>query len=373
MGEAVISSSDSRRSRPGAKVSGGITYGPDELTQAWDAGPFTLECGAELDVEVAYRTWGKLSADADNAVVVCHALTGDANVDRWWAAAVGPGRGIDTDRYLVVASNVIGGCYGTTGPTSLNPATGQPWGLDFPPVTIRDMVRLQRGLLDELGVRRVATVIGGSMGGMQVLEWAAMYPEMVSSIVPIAVGADHSPWCIGLSEAQRNAIFADPHWAGGRYPADAPPRQGLAVARQIGMISYRSPEAFGAKFGREGDGQTYSVESWLRYHGEDLVQRFDANTYVLLSRAMDSHDVARDRDSKATALGAIICPALVVGITSDVLYPLEEQHELVRLIPNAELSVLDVPHGHDGFLIDAGTVATRIGAFLARRAGVKVA
>jgi homoserine O-acetyltransferase len=352
---------------------GAIAYGADALTRVWDAGPFTLECGVELAVQVAYRTWGSLNAAADNAVIVCHALTGDANVDRWWASAVGPGRGIDTDRWFVVASNVIGGCYGTTGPTSLNPATGRCWGPDFPPVTIRDMVRLQRGLLDELGVRRVATVTGGSMGGMQVLEWAAMYPELVSSIVPIAVGADHSPWCIGLSEAQRNAIFADPDWADGHYAEHSQPRRGLAVARQIGMISYRSPQSFGGRFGRASEGEVYSVESWLRYHGEELVQRFDANTYVLLTRAMDSHDVARDRGSKAEVLAGITCPALVVGITSDVLYPLAEQHELVRLLPNAELSVLDVPHGHDGFLIEAGTVAGRIGAFLARRAGVKVA
>ncbi len=347
------------------------SYGPDQVTRWLDAGPFEVEAGVTLPrVRVAYRTWGRLNPARDNAVVVCHALTGDANVDRWWEPLIGPGRGVDTEQWFVVASNVLGGCYGTTGPTSLDPATGEPYGPDFPRVTIRDMVRLQRRLIDHLGVRRIATVVGGSMGGMQALEWAALYPELVRSIVPIAVGAEHSPWCIGISEAQRQAVYTDPDWQGGRYTRR--PARGLAVARQIGMISYRSPQSFGERFGRRG-GEAFEVESYLRHQGEALVARFDANTYVNLTYAMDSHDLGRERGGKQAALAAVTCPALVIGISSDVLYPVAEQRELVELLPAAHYLELDVPHGHDGFLVEGEMVGEAVGRFLAEASGQAVA
>ena len=340
-------------------------YGPNEATSWWRAGNFTLESGERLpDVEVAYRTWGELNDDASNAVLVCHALTGDANVDVWWGDAVGPGSGIDTERYFVICSNVLGSCYGTTGPTSLRPGTNRRYGSAFPHVTIRDIVRLQRGLLSHLGIRRLALVVGGSMGGMQVLEWAVMYPDVVCAAAPISVGANHSPWCIGVSEAQRQAIFADPNWNDGDYPPDRPPSAGLSIARQIAIVSYRSPASFKMKFGRGRNGHGFDVEAYLRYQGEALVDRFDAATYVALTYAMDSHDIARGRGTVAQVLGGISAPVLVVGISSDVLYPVEEQHELTELIPDSRYVELDVPNGHDGFLIEHQAVSGEVGAFL---------
>ncbi len=351
-------------------------YGADELTRWFAAGDFGVEEGTVLpDVTVAYRTWGRLNAARDNAVIVCHALTGDQNADRWWGTAIGPGRGIDTDRWFVICSNVLGGCYGTTGPGAADPARGRPWGPDFPHVTVRDLVRLQHRLLEHLGVRRVALVVGGSMGGMQVLEWAIMYPDIVDAIAPISVGAVHSPWCIGVSEAQRQAIFADPDWRDGRYPPDRPPLRGLAVARQVAIVSYRSPASFEEKFGRRQDWGSnaeeglFDVESYLRHQGQALVERFDANTYVTLTYTMDSHDVGRGRGGVAAALGAVRAPALVIGISSDVLYPVEEQHELADLLPAATYEELDVPHGHDGFLIEHQAVGGLVGGFLSERAG----
>ncbi|MDX1689485.1 MAG: homoserine O-acetyltransferase [Acidimicrobiia bacterium] len=332
-------------------------YGPDARTRWFDAGSVALESGAVVPgVRIAYRTWGRLSPSADNAILVCHALTGDANVDRWWGPVIGPGRALDTDRYFVVASNVIGGCYGSTGPTSPHPSTGIPWGPDFPAVTIRDMVAVQHSLVDHLGIRRLALVVGGSMGAMQALEWAIEHPDVVGSVAPIAVGATHSAWCIGISEAQRQAIQADPAWEDGRYDPRRPPAAGLAVARQIAMVSYRSPESFGERFGRDTNGSGFEVESYLRHQGRKLVARFDANTYVLLTRSMDSHDVGRDRGGVAAALGGIAAPTTVVGITSDVLYPVAEQRDLVDLVPGARYVELDIPHGHDGFLVDAAAV-----------------
>jgi homoserine O-acetyltransferase len=345
-----------------------IHYGTDERTQFWEAGNFALESGTVLpSVTVAYRTWGRLNEAANNAVLVCHALTGDANVDGWWGEAIGPGAGIDTDRYFVVASNVLGGCYGTTGPTSVDPATGDRYGPDFPDLTIRDMVRLQRALVARLGIRRLVTVVGGSMGGMQVLEWAAGYPDIVDTAIPISIGADHSPWCIGVSEVQRNAVAADPKWRDGRYDPAEPPTAGLALARQIAIISYRSPDSFDAKFGRRATDGGYDVSSYLEYQGSVLVDRFDANTYMTLTRAMDTHDVGRDRGGIAAALGRLTMPVLVIGISSDVLYPVAEQRRLAKLVPNAKYVELDVPHGHDGFLIEHQAVGTEVQRFLAAR------
>ncbi len=328
-------------------------------------GPFALESGLRLpSVTVAYRTWGRPNARGDNAVLVCHALTGSADVDRWWGALLGPGRALDPDRDFVVCSNVLGGCYGTTGPTSLRPGGQRRWGGDFPAVTVRDIVRAQAALLDALGIRRLRLVVGGSLGGMQALEWALLFPDRVDAIAPIAVSARHSAWCIGLSEAQRQAIYADPRWRGGHYPPDDGPAAGLAVARQIAMCTYRSRASLEGRFSRgEAESGGFAVESWLRHHGRTLVDRFDANTYVTLTRAMDTHDVGRGRGGWREALATVHVPALVVSIDSDVLYPPLEQEELAAALPAGTLATLRSPHGHDAFLIEGETTNALVARF----------
>lgn len=316
---------------------------------------FELETGQVLrEVPVAYEAWGRLNQRRDNVVVVCHALTGDAHAEAWWGPLIGPGRVLDTDRYLVVCLNVPGSPYGTVSPVTDDPATGRPYGADFPRVTVRDAVALHRRALDQLGVRQVALAIGGSMGGMQVLEWA-FFGDYVRAVVPIAVGGRHSAWCIGWSEAQRQAIYADPRWQGGRYDPADPPAAGLAAARMAAMISYRSRTSFEDRFGRsveDGQDGAFAVESYLRYQGDKLVRRFDANCYVRLTQLMDTHDVARGRGAYPDVLARVEQPALIIGIDSDVLYPLEEQEELARHIPQAELAIVRSPHGHDAFLIE---------------------
>jgi homoserine O-acetyltransferase len=342
-------------------------------TRIWRApGLFVLESGAALpDVTVAYRTWGQLNAEGTNAVLVCHALTGSADVDRWWGGVLGAGRALDPERDFVVCSNVLGGCYGTTGPGSLRPDEGRRWGASFPDVTIRDLVRLQAALLDALGVRRLRLVVGGSMGGMQVLEWALLFPGRVEAIAPIAVSARHSAWCIGLSEAQRQAIYADPRWRGGHYPPDDPPEAGLAAARMVAMCTYRSRESLEGRFGRGlAEPGLFGVQGWLHHHGRVLVDRFDANAYVTLTRAMDSHDVGRGRGGWRAALAGVRVPALVVSIDTDVLYPPVEQEELAAALPRARLVTLRSPHGHDAFLIEAEATNARLTEF---RAGLEEA
>lgn len=316
-------------------------------------GPFQLESGVVLPaVEVAWQSWGRLAAEGNNAVLVCHALTGSAAADTWWQGLFGPGRTLDPERDFIVCASVLGGCYGTTGPTTPGP-DGRPWGPDFPAITIRDIVRLQALLLESLGVRRLRLVIGGSMGGMQALEWPLLFPDKVEAAVVIATSARHSAWCIGISEAQRQAIYADPLWQGGRYLPAAPPRAGLAAARAMAMITYRSRASFEERFGRdENQLESFAIASYLEYQGQKLVDRFDANSYVTLTRAMDSHDVGRGRGGAAAALSRVGQPVLVVSIPSDVLYPPAEQEELTRLLPQGQLATLESHHGHDAFLID---------------------
>jgi homoserine O-acetyltransferase len=328
-----------------------------------------LEAGRRLaPVRVAYRTWGVLNEAGDNAVVVCHALTGSADADRWWAGMFGPGRALDPDRDFVVCANLLGSCYGTTGPTAIDPASGRRYGPDFPPVTVRDMVRLQFALLQHLGVRRVQLALGGSLGGMLALEWPLLYPALVRAVAPIAVSGRHSAWCIGLSEAQRQAICADPLWRDGRYAPESPPAAGLAVARMIAMCTYRSRASFDQRFDRRPQDETglFAVESYLRHQGRKLVDRFDACTYMKLTEAMDAHDVARGRGGYEETLRGVRQPALVVSIPSDVLYPPEEQEELARLLPHAELRRLDSPHGHDSFLIDTDALSEMVVEFRRR-------
>jgi homoserine O-acetyltransferase len=358
---------------------------PQVAVVATPEDPLKLEYGAALEhVSVTFETYGELSAERDNAVLLCHALTGSAHaagvhpsapgereVPGWWDPLVGPGKAIDTRTHFVVCSNVLGGCYGTTGPSSVDPATGEPYRLRFPRYTVRDMVAVQRRLLDTLGIESLKAVIGGSMGGMQALEWAATYPERVRSFVAIAVGTRHSAWAIGLNEVARRAITSDPAWMGGEYPVGTQPEAGLGLARAVAMLSYRSVDSLEAKFGRERVSQTrellapsFEIESYLAYQGVKLVRRFDANTYLYLTRAMDDFDLAEGRGRLKEVLGRLTMPALVMGIDSDVLYPEREQRELVAGLPNAEYARIRSPHGHDAFLIEFPQLAARLRRFL---------
>ncbi len=339
--------------------------------------PFVTERGDRLPgVTVAYRTWGRLNAAADNAVVICHALTGDADAPAWWPGLIGPGRLVDPDRHFVVCANALGSCYGTTGPGTLD-ADGRRLGSRFPRVTIRDQARLHARLLNRLGVRSVALAVGASMGGMQALELALVDreagPDRVRRLVLIGMGARHGAWQIGISEAQRLAIRADANWQGGDFPPDAPPAAGLAAARAAAMMTYRSAALFDERFGRAaheprtapGDPR-YAIESYLRYQGAKLVGRFDAGSYVRLTEAMDDHDVGRGRgrEDAASALARLAADALCVGISSDVLYPPEESRALAALLPHGHYAELVSPFGHDAFLVDFEALDALVRPFL---------
>jgi homoserine O-acetyltransferase len=328
-------------------------------------GEFVLESGAVLrDVDIAYRTWGDPANAAGHAVLICHALTGSADVEAWWPGIIGAGRAFDPARDYVICANILGSCYGTTGPVSIKPGTADRYRADFPGISVRDMVELERTLLDALGVQFLELVTGPSLGGMQALEWALMYPERVGSIVPIGVGGRHSAWCIGISEAQRAAIAADPNWNQGYYSDDATPDKGLAAARMMAICSYRSWESFDDRFGRERrDDDLYEVQSYLRHQGTKINDRFDANTYVTLTHAMHTHDLGRDRGAYTEVLSRISQPALIVSVSSDALYPPEEQRFLADHLPNAQYEILDCPHGHDGFLIETEKLGAMITGF----------
>lgn len=316
--------------------------------------PFVTESGYRLAApRAAYRTWGRLNRARDNVVLVFHALTGNCHADDWFDGFFGPRRLLDPLNRFILCVNVPGSCYGSTGPASVNPRTGRRYRADFPEITIRDMVRFHQRLLDALQIRGVELAIGGSMGGMQALEFCAMDRRARSAIL-IGMGKSHSPWSIALNHVQRQAIRNDPHWEGGYYPEDRPPVRGLALARQIAMNSYRSPENFASKFGREKrrDDGRFQVESYLDYQGEKLARRFDAVSYMRLSRAMDSHDVGRGRGGAAEALSRIDIPVLVAGIDSDRLYPTPEQRELAGLLARGRYAEIRSPHGHDAFLIE---------------------
>lgn len=328
-------------------------------------GEFALENGERLQqVEIAYRTWGDRANAADNAILICHALTGSADVDAWWPSIIGAGKAFDPAHDFIVCANILGSCYGTTGPVSLRPGTNERYRADFAQVTVRDMVELQRVLLDELGVTRLELVTGPSLGGMQALEWAVSYPERVDSLVPIGVGGRHSAWCIGISEAQRAAIAADPNWNDGYYADDSPPSRGLSAARMMAVCTYRSWQSFDRRFGRERrDDELYQVQSYLRHQGEKINGRFDANTYVTLTHAMHSHDLSRGRGDYIDVLAGIAQPALVVSVSSDALYPPEEQLQLAEHLPAAQYEILDSVHGHDGFLIETDDLGGKIRRF----------
>ncbi len=330
--------------------------------------PLKLEFGDTLpELQIAYRTWGTLNASRDNAIVICHGLTGSADADRWWKEMFGHGNAFDEETDFIISTNTLGGCYGSTGPVSINPKTNKPYGASFPQITIRDMVQAQKRLIDFLGVQKIKMVIGGSLGGMQALEWALMFPSSVESVVTISASGRHSAWCIGISEAQRHAIYADADFKNGDYDLHKQPKKGLAAARMMAMLTYRSKQALDERFARRQQANgLYEVESYLRYQGQKLVERFDANTYITLTKAMDTHDVARNRGDYETVLKQLSAPTLIISADSDVLYFPEEQEELARLIPNSELAVMHTPNGHDAFLIDIAEVARLVAEFRQR-------
>jgi homoserine O-acetyltransferase/O-succinyltransferase len=328
--------------------------------------PFVTEGGFTFpEIEVDFKTWGELNTNGDNAVVICHALTGNAAADTWFSGLFAPGGVLDTGNYFVVCANVPGSCYGTTGPRSINPDTGKPWGGDFPRITIRDMVNVQRKLLDRLGVQGIEFVIGGSMGGMQALEFGIM-DDRVRAMVPIAMGMAHSPWAIGISEAQRRAIYSDPNWQGGHYTNGTRPVNGISTARMMAMITYRTAGLFSERFGRNSqDGQDiFQVESYLNYQGQKLAGRFDAVTYVRLTQAMDTHDISRGRGSFNDVLAGVNIPAMIIGIDTDVLYPVNEQKELASMLPLGQYSEITSLYGHDAFLIEFRQLQSLLGNFL---------
>jgi homoserine O-acetyltransferase len=351
--------------------------------------PLRLDSGVELGpVTVAYQTYGRLNADRSNAILICHALTGDHYVadphpitgkPGWWSELVGPGRILDTDRYFLICSNVLGGCMGTTGPKEINPATGKPWGLSFPVITIGDMVQLQARLLDHLGIDQLFCVIGGSMGGMQVLDWAANYPERVFSAVPIATASVHSAQNIAFHEVGRQAIIADPDWCGGDYLAqEKNPVRGLAVARMAAHITYLSEQALHRKFGRNlqdrssfgyGFDADFQVESYLRYQGSTFVERFDANSYLYITRAMDYFDLAAEHGGVlANAFANTKTRFCVVSFSSDWLFPTPESravvHALNRVAANVSFVEVESDKGHDAFLLDEPEFHATLAGFL---------
>ncbi len=354
-----------------------------------------LDCGVTLpELTVAYRTYGTLDAARANAVLVCHALTGDqypaetspvTGKEGWWTQVVGPGRPVDTAKYFVICANVLGGCMGSTGPRSLRP-DGTRWGTDFPPVTIRDMVRAQKRLVEHLGIERLFAVLGGSMGGMQVLEWAATYPDALFAAVPIATASHHSAQNIAFHEVGRQAIFADPEYHGGRYHEHATiPARGLAVARMAAHITYLSEAALARKFGRRLQngglsifGDMFQVESYLRHQGSTFVRRFDANAYLTITRAMDYFDLAADHgDDLAAAFAGTRARFCVVSFSSDWLFPTRESRALVRALNRAaaNVSFVEIPtdKGHDAFLLDEPDFHRTLAGFLAgcaERAGL---
>ena len=359
-----------------------FAYPPEEMV---------LESGEKLGpITLAYETYGQPNADRSNAILILHALSGDAHVagyntpeDRkpgWWDEAVGPGKMFDTDRYWVICSNVIGGCKGSTGPSSIDPRTGKPYGLRFPVVTIGDMVNAQRHLIDHLGIDRLLAVVGGSMGGMQALQWAVAYPQRVRACLPLASTARLSPQTIALNEVGRQAIYRDPFWNHGDYYDGPRPDSGLALARMIGHITYLSDKSMHRKFGRrlrnrEKYGYDFSVEfeveSYLQYHGENFIRRFDANSYLYITKAMDYFDLANGNGSLLTAFQAVTdVRFLVVSFTSDWLYPSYQSREIVSALKGVGADVtycdVDSDYGHDAFLLEVDTLTGLIGDFLAR-------
>lgn len=368
--------------RPSSKVA---RFGPDE--------PLRLDSGGTLSpFEIAYETYGELNADKSNAIYVCHALTGDQYVASthpvtgkpgWWSSIVGPGKPVDTDRFFVVCSNVVGSCMGSTGPASLNPSTNRPYATDLPILTIPDMVRAQAMLIDRLGIDTLFAVIGGSMGGMQVLQWAAAHGDRVFAALPVATGARHSSQNIAFHEVGRQAVMADPDWRGGRYiEAGVRPHKGLAVARMAAHVTYLSEAALHRKFGRNlqdrerfgfGFEADFQIESYLRHQGTSFVDRFDANAYLYLTRAMDYFDIAAEHGGRlADAFKGTRTRFCLVSFSSDWLFPTTESRAVVHALNAAAASVsfveIDTDKGHDAFLLHEPVFFAAIEGFIASAA-----
>ncbi len=351
--------------------------------------PMRLDSGETLGpITLAYETCGQLNADCSNAILICHALSGDAHAAGltrdgkvgWWDDCIGPGKAFDTNNYFVICSNVIGGCQGSTGPGSINPKTGKPYALQFPVVTVADMVRAQRHLIDYLGIEKLLALAGGSMGGMQVLQWTVSYPERVRAALPLATTARHSPMLIAFSEVGRQAICADPNWNNGDYYDGLRPNTGLALARMIGHITYLSEESMHQKFGRRLNGREhfgfdfetdFAIEGYLHHKGSRFTERFDANTYLYVTKAMDYFDLANGNGSLTQAF-AQCAPImyLVVSFTSDWLYPTYHSREMVSALTGIGADVtycnLQSTWGHDAFLLEVETMTRLISDFLSR-------
>jgi homoserine O-acetyltransferase/O-succinyltransferase len=333
-----------------------------------------LDCGVTLhSPEVAYETYGELNSDKSNAILIAHAFSGDAHAageGGWWANMIGPGLAFDTNKYYVICSNVLGGCRGSTGPGSINPETGCPWAMTFPPITIADMVRLQKLLIDHLGIQRLLAVSGGSMGGMQALEWAVTHPERVAAAIPIATTTRHSAQQIAFNEVGRQAIMADPDWNNGNYYDRKPPGRGLAVARMVGHITYMSDESMREKFGRRlRSPDQFEVESYLTYRGYKFVDRFDANSYIYITRAMDTFDLTHRGGSLANLFEGTRVKFLLISFTSDWLYPAYQSLEIASALRGRNCDVaycnLDSHYGHDAFLVEVEQQTAVVGGFLA--------
>ena len=351
-----------------------------------------LESNARLGpITIAYETLGTLNEDKSNVILVLHALSGDSHVagyyseedqkPGWWEIMVGPGKGIDTDKYFVICPNIIDSCMGSTGPSSINPETGEPYGFDFPVVTIGDMVKAQKALLDHLGIEKILTVVGGSIGGMQVLEWAVRYPGIVFSAIPLATTTRHSALAIAFNEVARQAIMADPNWNMGKYYDSDTPNLGLALARMVGHVTYLSDEAMRNKFGRrlqnKGDfsfnfDADFQVESYLRYQGQKFVDRFDANSFLYITKAADYFDLRRQHGggSEVEAFAKTEAKFLVISFTSDWLYPTYQSRAMVKSMKKNNLDVsfceIEAEWGHDAFLLPNERLSTLIKGFLDR-------
>ncbi len=357
-------------------------------TQYYDINePITLDSGKTLEkVTVAYETYGELNKEKTNAILICHALTGDAHAagwhegDRkpgWWEIVIGPGKALDTEKFFIICSNVLGGCKGTTGPSSINPETGKQYGLDFPVITIRDMVKVQKKLVDSFGISQLYAIIGGSMGGMQVLDWMVTYPAMMKKAVPIATTGLSSPQQIAFNEVGRQAIFSDPNWNNGNYYETGKiPENGLSLARMIAHITYLSDESMDIKFGRDLQDKEeisydfsidFQVESYLKHQGETFVKRFDANSYLFITKAVDLFDLSVN-DSLIDGLKDVECKTEVISVDSDWLYPTEQSTELVTAlnVNNVEVSFSEIKsnYGHDAFLLERGQLNHILSKFL---------
>jgi homoserine O-acetyltransferase/O-succinyltransferase len=347
-----------------------------------------LECGRKLGpVTLAYETYGMLSAAKDNAILILHALSGDAHAagfnspdeDKpgWWDIMIGPGKAFDTDKYFVICSNIIGGCKGSTGPSSINPSTGRPYGLSFPVVTIKDMVTAQKALIDHMGIDRLLCVVGGSMGGMQALQWLVSYPEMVRLAIPIATTSRLSAQAIAFDEVGRQAIMSDPEWMGGEYYDKSVPHRGLSIARMIGHITYLSDKSMHHKFARRLQDKAeygydfvtdFQVESYLRYKGDSFVKRFDANSYLYITKAMDYFDLTQPHGSLKRALADVKSKFLVISFSSDWLFPSYQSKDIVRALRQNNIDAIyteiQTDYGHDAFLLESEQIGSLISNFL---------